>query len=316
MSQNAVFVGIDVSKAQLDVLLRPSGECQTVSNDEEGIGTLVSQMQDAAPTLIVLESTGGYETAAVAALAASGLPVVVVNPRQVRDFAKALGLLEKTDKLDAGMLALFAERIRPELRELRSEEAQEFDALMTRRRQLLEMRTAEKNRAGTARSAVKKQIQRHIRWLERELDCIDEDLDQRIKNSPLWKAKEDLLRSVPGVGPVLSRTLIADLPELGQLSRKEIAKLVGVAPLASDSGKRRGKRCVWGGRAPVRAVLYMAAIVAKRYNPVIREFYERLLAKGKPKKVALTACMRKLLIILNSMVRHNTRWDPNYASAA
>ncbi len=316
MSQHAVFVGIDVSKAQLDVLLRPSAEYQTVSNNEEGIRILVAHLQEAAPTLIVLESTGGYETAAVAALAAAALPVVVVNPRQVRDFAKALGLLEKTDKIDAGMLALFAERIRPELRQIKSEEAQAFDALITRRRQLLEMRTAEKNRAGTARPAVRKQIQKHIRWLTRELDRIEEELDEQIKNSPLWRAKEDLLRSVPGVGPVLSRTLIADLPELGQLSRKEIAKLVGVAPLASDSGKRRGKRCVWGGRAPVRAVLYMAAVVAKRHNPIIRDFYERLLAKGKPKKVALTACMRKLLIILNSMVRHGTAWDRHYAPAA
>lgn len=316
MSQNAVFVGIDVSKAQLDVLLRPSAECWTLSNDEEGIRRLVRRLKQAAATLIVLESTGGYETAAVAALAAAELPVVVVNPRQVRDFARALGLLEKTDKIDAGMLALFAERIRPELRQIKSEEAQEFDALVTRRRQLLEMRTAEKNRAGTARPAVKRQIQKHIRWLTRELDRIEEELDQQIKTSPLWRAQDDLLQSVPGVGPVLSRTLIADLPELGQLSRKEIAKLVGVAPLASDSGKRKGKRCVWGGRAPVRAVLYMAAVVAKRFNPVIREFYERLLAKGKPKKVALTACMRKLLIILNSMVRQGTHWDPGYAPVA
>lgn len=316
MSKAAVYVGIDVSKERLDVALRPSAECWDVSNDEPGISTLVSRLADATPALIVLESTGGYENAATAALAAAALPVVVVNPRQVRDFAKATGLLEKTDKLDCMALALFAERVQPQIRELKSEQAQEFEAFLARRRQLQEMLTAEKNRCGTAHPAVKKRLLQHIRWLEKELDRTEEELDRQIKESPLWRAKDELLRSMPGVGPVLSRTLIGNVPELGRLTPKEIRKLIGVAPLAWDSGKLRGKRFTRGGRAPVRAVLYMAAIVAVRFNPVIRAFYERLLARGKEKKVALVACMGKLLVILNAMVRHGTHWDPNYARAA
>ncbi|MGH7458442.1 MAG: IS110 family transposase, partial [Longimicrobiaceae bacterium] len=309
-----MFVGIDVSKARLDVALRPTGECWEVGNDGAGISTLETRLREASPALVVLEATGGYESAAVAALAAAGLPVVVVNPRQVRDFAKSTGQLAKTDRLDANVLALFAERVRPEPRELKSEEAQEFEALLTRRRQLIEMITAERNRRGIARPTVKPRIQKHLRWLERELGKADDDLDQTIQDSPLWRAKETLLRSVPGVGPVLSRTLIAELPELGRLSHKQIAALVGVAPLNCDSGKHKGKRFVWGGRAPVRAALFMGALVAKQHNPVIRSFYERLLARGKPKKVALVACMRKLLVILNSMLRHNTPWDLQHAA--
>ena len=302
------FVGIDVSKATLDVAVRPSGEQWSAANDDGGIPPLVKRLRPLAPALIVLEATGGFETAAVGALAAAGLPVVVANPRQVRDFAKATGQLAKTDVLDAQVLALFAERVRPEPRPLPDEAVRGLDALLTRRRQLLEMRTAEHNRLGLAPVAVRRDITQHIHWLDRRLRDVDSDLDQAIRSSPVWRAKEDLLRSVPGVGPVVSRTLLGELPELGTLTHRQIAALVGVAPRARDSGTLRGKRVVWGGRAPVRAALYMAALVARRYNPVIRVFYERLRAAGKAPKVALVACMRKLLTILNAMVRSNSYW--------
>jgi transposase len=309
-----MFIGIDVAKAHLDVAVRSGPDAWQVKNEEAGIASLVARLQELAPELIVCEATGGYESALVAALAAAQLPIVVVNPRQVRDFAKAVGRLAKTDAIDASILALFAERVRPEPREIKSEEIEEFEALLTRRRQLIEMITAERNRSGITRAvAVKKRIQKHLSWLERELGTIDHDLDQAIQDTPLWRAKEDLLRSVPGVGPILSRTLIAELPELGRLTHRQIAALVGVAPLNRDSGTFRGKRMVWGGRAPVRAVLFMGALVAKQHNPVIRAFYERLLEKGKPKKVALVACMRKLLMILNSMLRNGSRWDPHHS---
>jgi transposase len=302
------FVGIDVAKAELVMAIRPSGERWTTSNDDTGIQQLLTRLREDAPVLVVLEATGGYERAAVAALATAGLPLVVANPRQVRDFARATGHLAKTDRLDAETLALFAERVRPAPRALPDESAQALDALLTRRRQLLGMVGAERNRLEHAVPPVRRGIVQHIRWLERQLHDVDDDLDRTIQASPVWRAKENLLRSVPGVGPVVSRTLIGDLPELGTLPRKQIAALVGVAPLARDSGTLRGKRLVWGGRAPVRAALYMAALVATRRNPVIRTFYQRLLAAGKPKKVALTACMRKLLTILNAMLRANTAW--------
>jgi len=298
------FVGIDVAKATLDLALEPGGEVWSVTNDGAGVQELVSRLVPLAPTLIVLEATGGFEAAAVAAIASAGLPVVVANPRQVRDFAKACGRLAKTDAIDARILARFAERVRPAPRPLPTEAAQLLDALLTRRRQLVEMLTAETNRLGLARGPVR----RDIRWLERRLGDVDGELAAAIQASPVWRAKDDLLQSVPGVGRVLSLTLLAELPELGRLSRREIAALVGVAPLNRDSGQRRGKRLVWGGRAPVRAVLYMGALAATRANPVIRGFYERLRTSGKPFKVALTACMRKLLTILNAMVRHDTRW--------
>ncbi len=314
MSENAMYVGIDVSKAQLDVVLRPTAETWTVSNDEAGISSLVARLREAAPALIVLEATGGYERTCVGLLGAAGLPVVVFNPRQVRDFAKSTGLLEKSDQLDAGVLALFAERVRPEVRALKSEETQELEALLVRRRQLVEMITAEKNRFQIAPAAVRTPIRKHVEYMERALKQADRDLDRAIRESPLWREKEDLLRSVPGVGPQLSRTLLAQVPELGQLSHRKIAKLVGVAPLNRDSGKMRGKRCVWGGRAAVRAVLYMGALVAKKHNPVLKNYYEGLLKRGKSKKVALVACMRKLLIILNSMLRDGTRWNPDLAA--
>jgi transposase len=306
----AVCVGVDVAKAQLDLACRPSGETWSVANDEAGIHPLVDRLRSLTPTIIVLEATGGYEVAVVAALAAAGLPVVVVNPRQVRDFAKATGQLAKTDRLDAQVLALFAERVRPPTRPLPDEAAQALDALLTRRRQLVEMLTAERNRLLVARAAVRRDLQQHIRWLQRRLADVDGELHTAVKASPLWRVKDDLLQSVPGVGRVVSLTLLAELPELGRLSHKEIAALVGVAPLNRDSGTLRGKRLVYGGRAPVRAALYMAALVATKWNPVIRAFYERLRRAGKPAKVALTACMRKLLTILNAMARSGTPWQP------
>lgn len=314
MTLPTVFVGIDVAKATLDVALRPSGEHWSLANESAAIATLVTTLQHHVPALITLEATGGFEHAVVAALAAAGLPLVVVNPRQVRDFARATGQLAKTDAIDAHVLALFADRVRPEPRPLPDDATQALDALLTRRRQLLDMLVAEKNRLGFARPLIRRRITQHIRWLERQLDDVDHDLGEMIEASPLWRAKDNLLRSVPGVGPVLSRTLLGGLPELGQLSRKQIAALVGVAPLARDSGTLRGKRLIWGGRAPIRTVLYMSALVAARHNPVIRAFYQHLRAAGKPPKVALTACMRKLLTILNAMLRSNTAWQHAHAA--
>lgn len=313
MTTAPVFVGIDVSKDRLEVALRPTGDRWAVANDEPGIARLVERLRGLAPTLIVLEATGGLAVPLTGALAAAGLPVVVVNPRQVRDFAKATGQLAKTDALDAAVLAQFAEVVRPALRPLPDAATQALSALLARRRQLLEMLTAERNRLGSALPPVRPGIRAHISWLERRLADLDTDLAQAIRESPVWREKEDLLRSVPGVGPVLATTLLASLPELGTLTRQQIAALVGVAPLNRDSGAWRGKRRVWGGRAPVRAALYMGTLVATRFNPVIRAFYHRLCAAGKAKKVALTACMRKLLTILNAMLKHRTPWHDNFA---
>ena len=309
MAATPICVGIDMAKADFVVACRPDGTSWTASNDPKGIAATVDRLCAVAPSLIVLEATGGYETTLVAALAAVALPVVVANPRQVRDFAKATGQLAKTDRLDAQLIALFAERVHPDPRPLPDTVLQQLDALMTRRRQLLDMLTAEGNRLEHAAAPIRREITRQIRWLERRITAVDRDLDDTIQRSPVWRAKEHLLRTAPGVGPVLSRTLRADLPELGRLNRKQIAALVGVAPLACDSGTLRGKRVVWGGRAAVRAVLYMGALVAARRNVIIRAFYRRLVAAGKPKKVALIACMRKLLTILNAMMRTNTTWQ-------
>lgn len=307
-----MLIGVDVAKAELVIAARPSGERWTVINDERNVKGLVERFATDRPELIVLEATGGYELLVVAALAAAALPVVVVNPRQVRDFARATGQLAKTDRIDADVLALFAERVRPEVRPIADEAAHELEALLARRRQLLEMLQAEKNRAGQVfgrgNRLVKKSLKAHITYLERELRITDTDLGAMVRESPAWRERDDLLQSVPGVGRVVSLTLLADLPELGRLSRREIAKLVGVAPLSRDSGTMRGRRFVQGGRATVRAVLYMAALVATRRNPVIRAFYRRLVAAGKPKKLALVACMRKLLIMLNTIVRTKTPW--------
>lgn len=313
MSSRPVFIGIDVSKASLDIARYPTGERETVANAEPDIAALVTRLQACRPMLIVLEATGGFELAVAAALAAARQPVVVVNPRQVRDFAKATGQLAKTDTLDAALLARFAEAVRPALRPVPEATTQALAALLTRRRQLVAMRTAEQNRLGTALPPVRTRIQAHLAWLERELRQLDADLAQAIRESPVWREKDDLLQSTPGVGPVLARTLLASLPELGTLDRKQIAALVGVAPFNRDSGRLRGKRIVWGGRAHVRAALYMGALAATRWNPVIRTFYERLRAAGKAKKVALTACMRKLLIILNAILKHRSPWEQNFA---
>jgi len=309
MSPANVYIGIDVAKDWLDVAQRPGGEAWRVSSDATGIATLVKRLKGLRPALVVLEATGGLEIPAVAALAAAGLPAVVVNPRQVREFARATGRLAKTDAIDAQVLAQFGEALQPEVRPLPDTATQELSALVARRRQLIEMLTAEKNRLRMATKKVRRNIEAHIRWLEGELLDLDDGLGEVIRSSPVWRERDNLLRSVPGVGPVLSSVLLADLPELGKLSRKEVAALVGVAPLNRDSGKFRGRRQVWGGRSQVRATLYMAALVASRYNPAIKRFYQRLLSGGKPKKVALTACMRKLLTILNAMTRAQTSWQ-------
>ena len=302
-----VFVGIDVSQARLDIAVRP-GAPFSIAHTESALATLVEQLRALSPTLIVLEATGGMEIPLTSALATAGLPVVVVNPRQVRDFAKASGRLAKTDALDAQVLAQFAEVMRPQPRPLPDAEARALAALLTRRRQLVEMLTAEKNRLLSASSPIRKRVRTHIVWLERELEHTNTDLAEAIRQSPVWREKDELLRSVPGVGPVVTSTLLASLPELGTLTNKQIAALVGVAPLNRDSGTLRGRRTVWGGRAQVRAVLYMGALVAARFNPVIRAFYQRLCRGGKAKKVALTACMRKLLVILNTMIKHRIPW--------
>ena len=306
-----IFIGIDVSKARLDVAVRPSGQSESASNDQAGIEALVKRLGEIQPTLIVLEATGGIERGLTRALTSAELPVVVVNPRQVRDFAKATGQLAKTDGIDAVVLARFAEAVRPALRPLPDELTLELRALIARRRQITEMIVAERNRLSGVSKAIRKRIDAHIRWLEAELERADNDLDQSIRQSPVWRENEDLLRSVPGIGPVISRTLLAELPELGELNRKQIAALVGIAPLNCDSGTLRGRRVIWGGRASVRAVLYMAALVASRRNAVIRAFYKRLRNAGKAPKVALVACMHKLLTILNSMIKHKTRWSEN-----
>lgn len=301
-------IGIDVAKAELVVACRPSLDQWRVANTSEGLAELIARLRPLAPEIIVLEATGGYERAAAAALAAAGLPVVVVNPRQVRDFAKSTGQRAKTDRVDAAMLALFGERVQPALRPLPDETTEDLGALLLRRRQLTDMLVAEKNRLGLARTPVRKSLKQHIAYLERELRITESELTDAIEASPIWRVKDDLLQSTPGVGPAVSQTMLAELPELGTLTGRQIASLVGVAPVAHDSGTLRGKRAIAGGRARVRTILYMAALVATRHNPVIRSFYHRLLIAGKPKKVALVACMRKLLIILNAMLRDGQPW--------
>jgi transposase len=309
MNAQDCFIGLDVSKDTLEVAVRPTDERKTFANQEDGLSLMIGFIKPFSPRLIVLEATGGLEKAAVCACAVAGLPVVVVNPRQVRDFAKAKGILAKTDQIDAGVIAQFAEAIRPEIRPLKTEEAQKLDALLSRRRQISQMITAEKNRLQSAPVWTRKDIQKHIDWLQKDLDPFNQDLDRMVKESPIWRAKDELLQSVKGVGPVLSVTLISQLPELGNLKGKKIAALVGVAPLNRDSGKFRGRRTIWGGRAEVRSVLLMATRIAIRFNPVIRAFFEHLKKAGKIRKVAETACMRKLLMILNAMMKNNTHWQ-------
>ena len=315
MSAAPCFVGIDVSQARLDVAVRPSGALWQVANDEAGLAELGARLAALRPTLIVLEATGGLEALAALDLGTAGLPVAVVNPRQVRDFARATGQLAKTDRLDAQAIAHFAEAVRPVPRPLPDERARELQALVARRRQVQAMLVAERNRRRTALAEVRPLIDEVIAVLAAQVGGLDRELARALRESPLWQAPERVLRSVPGVGPVLTATLLASLPELGTLDRKRIATLVGVAPLARDSGKHQGPRRIWGGRAQVRATLYMATLRATVVNPVIRAFYARLLAAGKKKKVALTACMRKLLLILNAMLRDRTLWKEVVAHA-
>lgn len=304
------YVGIDVSKAHLDVDVFPDASPIRFANDEPGRLAACEHLLHIAPQLIVLEATGGLESPLAGLLAAKGLRVSVINPRQARDFAKALGVLAKTDQVDAAVLARFAQAIQPPVRALKSEELAGLESVLTRRRQLIEMITAESNRRGSAAPKIAKQIAQHITWLEKRLAEANDDLDGMIRSSPMWQQKAELMESVPGVGRVTATTLLADLPELGSLSRREISALVGVCPYNRDSGTHRGRRAIWGGRAQVRACLYMAAVVASRCNPVIRAFYEKLVAAGKPKKVALVACMRKLLVMLNTMLKNGTPWNP------
>jgi transposase len=305
------FIGIDVAKRQLDVAERPSGARWAATNDVEGIAGAVERLRTTGPVgLIVVEATGGYEIPLVAALSTAGLPVVVVNPRQVRDFARALGKLAKTDVIDAGVLAHFGEAVRPEPRGLPDQLTQDLQGWLARRRQLLDMVLAEEQRLAVAARVVRPQIQQHIEWLRSQLRGVDAELQNAIRQSPVWREHDNLLRTTPGVGPVLATTLLADLPELGRLNRRQIAALVGVAPLNWDSGQQRGTRHIWGGRAPVRTALYMATLSAVRCNPVIRAFFQRLSTAGKPRKVALVACMRKLLTILNAMMHRRIGWQP------
>jgi len=304
-----MFVGIDIAAAKLDVAVRPTGEQWVIAHTEAGIADLTERLQARQPTLIVMEATGGRELPLAAALAAAGLRVAVINPRQVRHFAQAIGQLAKTDALDAQVLAHFADALRPVPRALPDEQRQQLLALVTRRRQLVGMLTAERQRLPTATAAVRPRIQLHIDWLQQEMQTWEKELQTAVRASTVWREQENLLRSVPGVGPLTACTLIAELPELGKLDRKAIAALVGVAPFPCESGKKRGQRIVWGGRATVRSVLYMATLVATRCNAVIKAFYQRLLQAGKAKKVALTACMHKLLGILNAMARHRTPWQ-------
>jgi transposase len=313
MNTTECFVGIDVSKSQLDVAALPTDEVWQMPNDEAGHTQLIKLLKAADPALIVLEATGGLEMAVTVALAGVGLPVAVVNPRQVRDFAKATGTLAKTDRIDARIIARFGAVLRPPVRPLKDETLQALEAHVVRRRQLVDMLVAEKNRMALASKPIRRNIKQHIAWLERQLNDVDNTIREAIKTSPIWRVQDDLMQSVPGVGPVLAVSLLADLPELGHLDRRQIAALVGVAPFNRDSGTLRGRRMIWGGRARLRAVLYMGALAAIRCNPVIKAFYQRLRAAGKESKLALTACMRKLLTILNAIIKSGTPWQKHHS---
>lgn len=312
---SSVFVGIDVSKLTLDIAVRPSGEHWQVENTIEGIAGLVAKLRSLTPVSIVVEATGGYETAVAVSLSVINLPVAVINPRQSREFARTIGRRAKTDKIDASVLAHFGDVIRPEPRVMPDEQTMLLQAALARRRQIVGMISAEKNRLQQAHISIQPGIKEHITWLEAVRDEIDKELYDQLRNSVVWREKERLLRSVPGVGPVTATTLLAELPELGHLDRKKIASLVGVAPLNCDSGKKRGKRFIWGGRGSVRSALYMATFSARRFNKVIKEMYDRLILLGKPTKVAMVACMRKLLTILNAMIHSGKSWRPDLASS-
>lgn len=312
----SIFIGIDVSKAELVTSVAPTGLTWTHANTADAIEPLVAQLTTLRPQVIVVEATAGYELPVVSACAAAGLPIAVVNPRQVRAFAQAIGRTAKTDAIDAALLALFGARVQPEVRPLPDEATHALAALVSRRRQLIEMLGAEHRRLAHATTgAVRRDLRTHIRWLERRLADVDDDIAGAVQRSPVWRAQEDLLRSVPGIGPIVARTLLAELPELGRLDRRTIAALVGVAPFNRDSGHWRGRRAIWGGRRSIRAVLYMAALVAARRNPALARFYQRLRSLGKPAKVALVAVMRKLLTILNAMVKHQSPWSDDTAAS-
>jgi transposase len=309
-----LYLGLDVAKAEVQLASEPAGLTGQFPTEPGGLAALVARCQAQPVALIVLEATGGYEAPIAAALATAGLPVAIVNPRQVRDFARAVGRLAKTDRIDAQVLALFGARVQPAPRALPAPATQELDALLLRRRQLLEMLQAERQRLPRAQGReVRRNLRVHIRWLERSVIDTEATLDALVQASPLWRVQDQLLQSVPGVGPTLARTLLGELPELGQLDRRQIAALVGLAPLACDSGTRRGRRHCWGGRPTIRRVLYMAAVVASRWNPVLRPFYQRLRATGKPAKVAFIAVARKLLTILNAMLRDQRPWQTTHA---
>lgn len=305
------FVGIDIAKDTFDLCITPPGETLHVAYDDAGIEQVCKRLVTEAPTLIVIEATGGLETRLASELAAKALPVAVINPRQARDFAKATGQLAKTDLVDAAVLCAFARAIRPEVRTLKDQDTRDLDELVSRRRQLIAMRVQETLRLGTAASkALRKSLQAHTTWLDKRIADLDDDLAHRLQSSDAWRTKDNLLRGIPGVGAVTSLTLLAKCPELGKLDRREIAALTGVAPLANDSGKHRGKRAIWGGRADIRAVLYMATVSAIRFNPAIKVFAERLKKTGKPTKVVIVACMRKLVTIMNAMLKNNAPWKP------
>ncbi|QWV91940.1 IS110 family transposase [Geomonas oryzisoli] len=315
MEPKVAVAGVDVSKENLDLFVIPLGVSQRFVNDESGCNELVKVLAELAPSRVIFESTGGLEMLAAGIASAASLPVVIINPRQIRDFAKACGLLAKTDKLDAKVIALFGQKIEPEIRPLKDEPAQELSALISRRRQLVEMLTAEKNRLSAAPKSVRDGITRHIEWLEEQIRSYDDDISRFIQSSPMWKAKGEILTSVKGIGPVTAATLLAALPELGSVTRQQISALVGLCPYNRDSGRVKGKRSIWGGRAAVRCVLYMAALAAVRFNPTIKVFYDRLRNAGKVHKVAITATMRKLLVILNAMLRDNQPWSDSHTFA-
>lgn len=314
MEQSPLAVGLDVSKSEIVVATFPAGALWASDTTPAAIDQLIARLIELQPDVIVVEATGGYERAVVAAAVAASLPIAIVNPRQVRAFAKAVGRLAKTDAIDAALLALFGARVRPTVRPLPDAETQALAALLARRRQLQDMLVSERQRLEKATMAkVRRDLRQHIRWLERRVDDVDEDIDGAIKRSPVWRVKDDLLQSVPGIGPTVARTLLAELPELGQLDRRAIAALVGVAPFNRDSGRSRGRRYIRGGRASLRASLYMGALVAARHTPVLRAYYQRLRDAGKPSKVALVAVMRKLLTIVNAMMKHQLKWQPQSA---
>jgi len=303
------YVGIDIAKSSMEVVMHENKDHWTYANDESGLTKLLAKMKRLAPVLIVMEATGGYEVVVASELQSQGYPVAVVNPRHIRDFARSVGILAKTDILDAKVIARYAATVQPACRQLPGKDTQKLGVILMRRRQVIAMLTAEKNRLHQADPAVKDRIREHITFLEHELDDTNRELKQLVEDNPEWKEKSDIIQSIPGVGPALAVTLLADFPELGKLNRKQIAALGGLAPFNRDSGTLRGKRTIWGGRASVRAALYMGTLVATRYNPVIRRFYTRLISAGKAKKVALTACMRKLLTILNVMIKHHSTWQ-------